>query len=127
MRAHARCGGSSAARCAGFAEAAYATPLSLVSGIAHAGGALYVATLVDVVRIDLATLAMRVVTRSADFATLPNFDNITSHGGALYVAIYDHTSVAAWQAHVVLTTPAHWNATGTVFDGEPDARSAADG
>ncbi len=72
MRAHARCGGSSAARCAGFAEAADATPLSLVSGIAHAG-------------------------------------------------------VAAWQAHVVLTTPAHWNATGTVFDGEPDARSAADG
>lgn len=113
----------------GYTRAINARSLSLVSGIIYNEGHLYIATLVDVLKIRLSDLfAVSVIAKASDYATLPNFDNITIHKRRLYVSIYNYDDALT---HFVLSSPTlrtlhaiYWYATGTVFDGnrKPDTR-----
>jgi len=87
----------------GYTRAINARSLSLVSGIIYNEGHLYIATLVDVLKIRLSDLfAVSVIAKASDYATLPNFDNITIHKRRLYVSIYNYDDALT---HFVLSSP----------------------
>jgi hypothetical protein len=106
----------------GHMRAVNTRSLSIVSGIQIHGDDLYIATLMDVLKVRLSNLFdVSVIAKASDYATLPNFDNITVHKSRLYVSIYNYDDALT---HFVLSSPIlrtlvlmYLNVSGTVWDG----------
>lgn len=76
---------------AGYTTAENTSSISIVSGIAVKNNYLYVATLMNIVMINLLDLNdINIIVHSSDFDTCPNFDNFTIYNDKFYVSIYNY-------------------------------------
>lgn len=117
----------------GYTRALNTTSLSLVSGIIVKNNYLYVATLIDILKLNLLDLNdINIIVKSSDFGTYPNFDNITIHNNNFYISIYNYDD---YITNFVLTCPIlnilhtlYWYFTNSTFNGNrnPDLSPMAD-
>ena len=105
----------------GYTTAENTSSLSLVSGVYVKNNYLYVATLINIIKLNLIDLNdIKIIVNSSDFDTYPNFDNITIYNDNLYVSIYNYDD---WLTNFVLRCPIlniihtlYWYFTNSTFN-----------